>query len=68
MNEFEQIDAATVRALAARNGLDLSLERAADLVAPLQVLLVADQQIRAVVPATTAPVGWPWGDAHADLN
>lgn len=64
MNAIDKIDAVVVRQLAARNGLDLTAERAADLVAPLQQLLAADEQIRTLVLSTLPAVGWPWGESN----
>lgn len=65
MDTIGPIDTATVRRLAARNGLDLTAERATDLVAPLQLLLAADEEIKRLALGTLPAVGLPWREADA---
>ncbi len=65
MDDIDKIDAVTVQQLAAHNGLDLAVARAADLVLPLQAILKADAQIKCLALGTLPAVGLPWGEADA---
>jgi hypothetical protein len=59
-----RVDTALVQTLAASNGLNLTEERAADLVPALQVILDFDVQLRDLGLGAFPVVGLPWGDSQ----
>lgn len=57
-----EVNAKLVAKLAALNGLELSLQRAAPLVPVLRELLEVDRQIADLQLERLLPVGLPWQD------
>ncbi len=62
MHEHPSLNAETVRHLAALNGFDLALDRAADLVPALAEILAADAHIVELDLGVLPAVGLPWGE------
>ncbi len=65
MTQPTDLDAATIRRVAALAGLELTSEQAADHTAALQELLNVDAAIAALKLGSLPAVGLPWGDGHA---
>jgi hypothetical protein len=62
MHDHSSLNAETVRHLAALNGFDLALERAADLVPALAEIMAADARIVNLDLGVLPAVGLPWGE------
>ena len=62
MQKYPSLNAETVRHLAALNGFDLAMNRAADLVPALTEILAADARIIDLDLGVLPAVGLPWGE------
>ena len=67
-NTTPAVDAATVRLLAATNGLDLTPERAAALVRYVQGILAADAALAKLDLSTLPAAGLPWAPFDAAVR
>ena len=67
-NAARTVDAATVRLLAAANGLELMPERAAALVRYVQDILAADAALAKLDLSTLPAAGLPWAPFDAAVR